>query len=232
MKGPSTNTRKSGRRQEEEGKRLPTASVEELQHQEEESVDSDDEQIRVRIGRIPYQWYDEFKHFGYDNKLTRVEKQKQRDKIEEFIEKAENKDWWRTITDQLNNKDIVLSDKQLELIDRIRTGKYASKTIATQEDHYEFEYTDPFPLHAHPPPKRRFMPSKWESMKVNKILEGILEGRIKIEEDKKDEKEELEDIWGTALENVFSGAMPVLAPKMKLPSHHESYNPPVEYLFD
>lgn len=80
---------------------------------------------------MPYQWYNEFKHFGYDNTLTRVERQKQRDKIEEFIAKAENKDWWRTITDQLNNKDIVLSDKQLELIDRIRSGKYASKSIAT-----------------------------------------------------------------------------------------------------
>jgi ribosome biogenesis protein ERB1 len=92
----------------------------------------------VRIGRVPYHWYDEFKHFGYDNTLTKVEKQKQKDKIEEFIEKAENKDWWRTITDHLNNKDIVLTDKQLELIDRIRSGKFASKAIATNDDQYEY----------------------------------------------------------------------------------------------
>ena len=190
-------------------------------------------QIKVRIGRVPYQWYDQFKHFGYDNTLTKVEKEKQRDKIEEFIAKAENPNWWRTITDQLNNKDIVLSDKQLELIERIRTGRYASKTIATSDEQYEYEYNSPFPLHAHPPSKKRFMPSKWQSMKVNKILEGILEGRIKLESDKKQEKEEeFFDVWATGLENVFSGAIPVSAPKMKLPTHHESYNPPVEYLFD
>jgi hypothetical protein len=46
------------------------------------SDDTDDEQIKVRIGRVPYHWYDEFAHFGYDNKLSKVEKRKQRDKIE------------------------------------------------------------------------------------------------------------------------------------------------------
>lgn len=58
-------------------------------------------------------------------------KEKQADKIEEFIKKSENKDWWRTIRDHLNATDIRLSDEQLEIIDRIRSGKMASKTIAT-----------------------------------------------------------------------------------------------------
>lgn len=86
---------------------------------------------RVKIGRIPYGWYDEFKHFGYDKHLQKVTKEKQDDKITEFIKKSENKDWWRTIRDELNQRDIRLNDKQLELIDRIRSGKMASKTIAT-----------------------------------------------------------------------------------------------------
>jgi hypothetical protein len=34
------------------------------------------------VGRVPYHWYDEFAHFGYDNKLTKVEKRKQLDRIE------------------------------------------------------------------------------------------------------------------------------------------------------
>lgn len=51
--------------------------------------------------------------------------------VTEFIKKSENKDWWRTIRDELNQRDIRLTDKQLELIDRIRSGKMASKTIAT-----------------------------------------------------------------------------------------------------
>ena len=40
------------------------------------------------------------------------------------------------------------------------------------------------------------------------------------------------DVWGTSLENILSGAIAVSAPKMKLPTHHESYNPPAEYLFN
>jgi hypothetical protein len=55
----------------------------------------------------------------------------------------------------------------------------ASRTIATEDYTYTTEYHDPFPVHAHPPSKKNFMPSKWEQMKVNKILDGLLSGRIK-----------------------------------------------------
>jgi len=37
----------------------------------------------------------------------------------------------------------------------------ASKTIATANYDFKYEYNDPFPIHAHPPAKRNFMPSKW-----------------------------------------------------------------------
>lgn len=75
-------------------------------------------------------------------------------------------------------RDIVLTDKQLALIDRIRSGKMASATIANTDYSYETQHTDPFPINAVPPAKRNFMPSKWERMKVNKILDGLLSGRI------------------------------------------------------
>ncbi len=42
----------------------------------------------MKIGRIPYGWYDEFKHFGYDKHLQKVTKQKQQDSIGEFIRKS------------------------------------------------------------------------------------------------------------------------------------------------
>jgi hypothetical protein len=54
-----------------------------------------------------------------------------------------------------------LTDEQLNLIDRIRSGKMASKKIATSTYEVKYEYNDPFPIHAHPPAKRNFMPSKW-----------------------------------------------------------------------
>lgn len=60
-------------------------------------------------------------------------KEKRVNKLEEFIKKSENKDWWRTIRDELNQREIVLTDEQLALIDRIRSGKMASKAVANQQ---------------------------------------------------------------------------------------------------
>lgn len=33
---------------------------------EDKSDDTDSEEVISRIGKIPYQWYDNFNHFGYD----------------------------------------------------------------------------------------------------------------------------------------------------------------------
>lgn len=155
----------------------PNVTLQE-QLDDDDSYDEQNELTKVKIGKIPYGWYDEFKNFGYDNKLDPVMKPKGINKIEEFIKKSENKDWWRTIRDELNMRDVVLTDEQLALIDRIRSGKMASKKIANASYEFEIEREDPFPVNAFPPAKRNFMPSKWERMKVNKILDGLLSGRI------------------------------------------------------
>lgn len=42
----------------------------------------------------------------------------------------------------------------------------------------EYDNADPFPLSAAPIPKRRFMPSKHERIKINKIVQAIKLGRI------------------------------------------------------
>lgn len=38
---------------------------------------------------------------------------------------------------------------------------------------------------AAPEPKRRFVPSKWEMMKVHKIVQAIKEGRMKVRREEK-----------------------------------------------
>ena len=53
-----------------------------------ESFDEENELTKVKIGRVPYGWYDELKHFGYDSSLNKVSKQKESDKIGEFIRKS------------------------------------------------------------------------------------------------------------------------------------------------
>lgn len=74
------------------------------------------------------------------------------------------------ITDELNNKNVKLSKGDLELIQRIRSGKYSEKV-----DPYDFvveydnekEFIHPFNSNE---PKRRFQPSKWERLKINKFV--------------------------------------------------------------
>jgi ribosome biogenesis protein ERB1 len=147
-------------------------------------------------------------------------KGKRQNKLEEFIMKSENKNWWRTVRDELNMRDVVLTDEQLVLIDRIRSGKMASKTIATSNYSVEIKNEDPFPVNAFPPSKRSFMPSKWERLKVNKILDGLLSGRIPwVPDQQPKEAEQLYDAWasGTVPER---GVINIAPMRQKLPGHN------------
>jgi ribosome biogenesis protein ERB1 len=88
------------------------------------------------------------------------------------------------------------------------------------------------------PPKSSFIPSKWERMKVNKLVTAIKNGWIKLDEDKKpkEEDEKVYDIWGEERPEdlAIRSRLPTFIPppKIKLPDHAESYNPPEEFLFD
>ena len=45
--------------------------------------------------------------------------------IDQLIEKGEDPRWWAKIRDTLNNRDVILTDDQLQLLTRIRRGQYA-----------------------------------------------------------------------------------------------------------
>ena len=78
------------------------------------------------------------------------------------------------------------------------------------------------------------MESKYERIRINKIVQGILQGRIKLKDEKSDDKEEEQelpwDLWENKKEDPLAVKMPpsISAPKIKLPDHAESYNPPEE----
>jgi ribosome biogenesis protein ERB1 len=77
------------------------------------------------------------------------------------------------------------------------------------------------------------MPSKWERMKVNKILHAIEMGWMKVDEEEPEEPEEnLYDIWGEDFkDNLFKNLPPpLILPKTKRPGNQESYNPDKKYL--
>jgi len=89
--------------------------------------------------------------------------------------------WWAKITDYLNNKSVKLSTADLELLQRVRLGKMADSKIDPFED-WDVDLGDKgfeHPLSAAPEPKRRFIPSKWERLKVSKFIQALKKGWMK-----------------------------------------------------
>ena len=100
------------------------------------------------------------------------------------------------------------------------------------------------PVTNRPEPKRRFLPSLWERKKIIKLVRGIKSGKIK--PIKKPEKPRLYMLWNDQEVRTLpfpSSILPlsfqteklrphqyIPAPKIRLPGHGESYNPPPEYL--
>jgi ribosome biogenesis protein ERB1 len=166
----------------------------------------------------------------------------EKDELQKFVEKSEDPQWWRNITDDLNNKQIRLSRADLEMLLRIRQGKVADKNFKLNENFdFEFDnkdYIHPFSGHE---PKSRFVPSKWERLKVQKILKALKEGRMKTLEEKRQERQKAlqeDPIWDIWEDETIAPWRPkdapkhIAAPKRDLPMHAESYNPPEEYLLD
>ena len=161
------------------------------------------------------------------------------------MERQADKQWWTKIHDYLNNKDVKLTKADLDLLRRIRQGNFADKEIDPFED-WDFEKDDA-ELFAHPfnqatEPKRRFVPSKWERLKVSKYMLALKKGWMKTlaqrkqeEEDQERENDKLWDVWEDDTIVAWKPRRmpkPITAPKRDLPKHAESFNPPEEFLFD
>ncbi|GCB82215.1 hypothetical protein scyTo_0021558, partial [Scyliorhinus torazame] len=87
------------------------------------------------------------------------------------------------------------------------------------------------PVTNHPAHKRSFIPSLIEKEKVSKLVNAIKMGWIKPRKPR-DDTAHYYDLWAQEDPNAILGRhkMHIPAPKLKLPGHEESYNPPPEYL--
>ncbi|CAE8651866.1 unnamed protein product, partial [Polarella glacialis] len=141
----------------------------------------------------------------------------------------DNPDAWRTIKDHKNQREVVLTDTDLEVIRRIRQRMYPSEATDSQEM-VEFHNPDAaiHPVSRAHPPKRRFLPSKWEGMKVKRLVALLREGKIR---PPPPPQPEVWDLWSDEPDKKRKGPPPLPAPKLPLPGHAESYNPPSEYIF-
>ncbi len=199
--------------------------------------------MRNTIGNVPLKWYDEYDHIGYDLDGQKIAKPAQngasdsKDELDEFLNRMDNPDYWRTVIDRQTGSKIVLSDEDIEVIKRLTSGKYARSDVEEFDTSTFFSHEEmKMPLSGRPEHKRSFIPSKWEKLQVGKYVHAIKMGWIKPQLKKTKEQEEenkFYDIWGAETEEDKRKHLHHLpAPKCPLPDHHESYNPPPEYLFD
>lgn len=82
------------------------------------------------------------------------------------------------------------------------------------------------------------MKSKFEAAKIKRLVKLIKSGKLVVKKDEEIEEEQIEDIWEDCIYQVDPKTArrgrqhEVTPPKIPLPTHSESYNPPEEYLLD
>ncbi|XP_036001305.1 ribosome biogenesis protein bop1 [Fundulus heteroclitus] len=196
---------------------------------------SDEEDIRNTVGNIPMEWYKDFPHVGYDLDGKKIFKPiRNKDELDDFLEKMENPDYWKTVHDKKTASDIVLSDEQIELVKRLQRGQFGDVNFNEYEPTVEFFSKDVMihPVTNRPADKRSFIPSLIEKEKVSKLVHAIKMGWIKPRRVEDDSRGRFYDLWASeSSSSLAKHKMHLPAPKIPLPGHEESYNPPPEYMF-
>ncbi|GAB5362960.1 hypothetical protein AAMO2058_000843200 [Amorphochlora amoebiformis] len=197
-----------------------------------DSPDNEDSQEgeRNRIGNVPLEWYDEEDHIGYGITGEKLMRKAKRDGLDEILARTDDPNRYRTIYDKLNDQTIVLSKEEMDIVHRVRQGKFPERGF----DPYQ-QYSVPLEpmvesLHNATAPKRSFIPSKHEAKMVARIVRAIRNGWIKPDKDEPS-KPKAFNIWEDEETTKPLSKNHIPAPKTKPPGHAESYNPPPEYLW-
>ena len=213
------------------------------------SDDEDDEGTANRIGRIPLHWYDEYDHVGYDGhgiKIVRSASAGSGDRLDQAIAMQDNKATGKFVVhDRLNDQNVELTPRQLELIRRVQAGAFGHPEHDGNPeyiDYYSGVNQEIAGISSEQyEPKARFQPSRWEKLQVKRMLERLergtvsmdyLKGKVNDMREKNDTKK-LFLLWTGDEEDEISmrkGPQHIAAPKPPPPGHAESYIPPEEYL--
>jgi len=214
-----------------------------------DDLSSDDEEAGNATGRVPLHWYEGYDHVGYDLGGGKVVADAPSDALAQALEAQGG--GALTVYDKLNGRNVVVSARELEQIRRMKGGAFANRESEMYGDALDVvaSATEAMPLSAAPEPKRRFLPSKWEAMRVAKLVQGLRDGTIVTRAENKAKREKArpdgdeaflafaESMWANddddeEEETRRRGPMHVPAPKLALPNHDESYRPPEEYLLE
>ncbi|VDI30580.1 ribosome biogenesis protein ERB1, partial [Mytilus galloprovincialis] len=94
---------------------------------------SDEEDIRNTVGNIPMEWYRDYPHIGYDVEGRKLIKPKKGDELDEFLQRMDNPDYWRTVTNKMTGQNVLLTKEDVSLIE----GLMLQRTPGGAKETYE-----------------------------------------------------------------------------------------------
>jgi ribosome biogenesis protein ERB1 len=213
------------------------------EHPRGEESDSSSDGDFNPVGDVPMRWYEGYDHIGYNRDGERIIPENR----PSALDLAADPHAWRRIYDEKNDTQLVLSHDELRAIVRMRAGRYprARDDPAVDEVIAWSGPVEQHPLSSAPEPKRRFLPSRHEARAVVKMVRAMRSGKLRRPSDVARERaaalenEYNHDVWEAhepkdvaemSKSERAREIMRVAAPKVALPKHDESYNPPEEYL--
>ena len=253
--GSKRSSSSKSSKEEENEQLVDDEKVAQYVHTDDLSSDDDDEEGKGnRIGRVPLHWYDEYEHIGYDAHGAKLVKSAsaaggEGDRIDQALALQDNRAQGKFVVhDALNDRNVELSARQLELIRRVQGGAYAHPEHNAHPEYSDyFSGVDPIlsGLNSdHHEPKSRFQPSKWEKLQVERLLEKLKKGYINMDyltgkirdmndANKKGDPNAPFELWKGDEEdllNMRKGPQHIAAPKLPPPGHAASYIPPDEFI--
>jgi ribosome biogenesis protein ERB1 len=136
------------------------------------SDDEAEEGTGNRIGRVPLHWYDDYDHMGYDahgNKVVKSTSAQNGDLLDQAIAHSDQLEKGNfVIHDALNDRNVPLSARQLELIRRVQAGAFAHPEFDGTPDYVDYYSGIPEISGINSnrtEPKARFQPSQWKNCK-------------------------------------------------------------------
>ena len=119
----------------EDGEDVEVAKERELSLREKEAhiaaihaddLESDDDTPLNTIGNVPLRWYDEYPHIGYNISGERIiKKDRDGDNLDALVNRADDPNYKWTIVDEKNDREIVLTPREINLLRRMQTGQVA-----------------------------------------------------------------------------------------------------------
>ncbi|CCF75297.2 ERB1, BOP1, ribosome biogenesis protein ERB1 [Babesia microti strain RI] len=201
---------------------------------ENDCLESDDDESSINnICLVPVEWYKYEDHCGYDREGERILKPSDISELNKFISGTDSDN--RIIKDQFGNVLAKLTDKDIELIERICKRQYPNKNYDPEAVFVEFDKSDSvFPVRNPIYRKDSYSPSKNEYKIIKKIIKSIRERDYSMSIDRQNDmpnNKAENDIWNDSVyvandreKRRIIHDLP--APKLPLPKSDESYNPP------